>query len=136
MPASSTVENQPSKSLAVLLVEDESIVAMDTRDALEELGCRVIGWATTATDAERLAANYAPDVILMDVRLKGGVDGIETASRLRAWHRGPIIFVTGLADDAMRERVDLLPAAAILHKPYSRDQLRGALVWACGQSGI
>jgi CheY-like chemotaxis protein len=88
------VAEAPPLLLNVLLVEDESVVAEDVQDALEELGCRVIGWATTAADAERLAADHAPDVILMDVRLKGGVDGIEAAAHLRKGHDAPIIFAS------------------------------------------
>jgi CheY-like chemotaxis protein len=134
--AFSGIESRPTASLNILLVEDEAIVAMDTQDALEELGCRVVGWATTATDAEQLAARHAPDVILMDIRIKGGIDGIEAAARLRTWSTAPIVFVSGLLDDGMRERIRLTPSSAILRKPYSREELRSALVWACGQAGL
>ena len=67
---------------------------MDTQDALRELGCDVIGWATNAADAERLASVRIPDVILMDLRLKAGEDGIEAASRLRTRFNTPIVFVS------------------------------------------
>jgi CheY-like chemotaxis protein len=96
---------------------------------------RFIGWATNAADAERLAANHAPDVILMDVRLKGGVDGTEAAARLRKWHHVPIIFATGAMDDAMHERIGSVPSSSVLQRPYSLTQPQAALDWARGQAG-
>jgi CheY-like chemotaxis protein len=120
--------------LAVLLVEDETIVALATQDALEELGCEVVGCAASAAEAEQLAADHAPDVVLMDVRLKGPVDGVEAAIRLRAHHKAPIIFVTGLANGEMRQRMNQVSASAFLLKPFTDDDLRSALVWACGQA--
>lgn len=133
MPAPLVSEKLPPRSLTVLLVEDETIVALDAQDTVEELGCRVIGYATNAVDAERLAADQVPDLILMDIRINGSIDGIEAASRLRTWYKAPIIFVSGSVDDTLRERIGRMPFTAILHKPFSQEELRGALVWACGQ---
>lgn len=132
----SAVTSRRRKSLTVLLVEDEAIVALSTRDALEELGCQVVGWATSAAEAERLATSTPPDVVLMDIRLKGPLDGFEAAIRLRERHMAPIIFVTGLADDKILERISQVSPAAVLHKPFTRENLRGALVWARGQANF
>lgn len=126
------VSHRRRKSIAVLLVEDEAIVALATRDALQELGCQVVGWATSATEAERLAAATPPDVVLMDVRLKGNLDGIDAALRLRERHKAPIIFVTGLVQEELRERMSQASPAAILFKPYTQGDLRHALRLARG----
>lgn len=130
----SAVNSRPRASLTVLLVEDEAIVALSTRDALEELGCQVVGWATSAAEAERLAASTPPDVVLMDIRLKGPVDGLAAAVRLRERHQAPIVFVTGLADNETLGRINQVSPAAVLRKPFTREDLRGALVWARGQA--
>lgn len=130
----SAAKNRGSQPLAVLLVEDETIVALGTRDDLEQLGCEVVGWATSAEEAERLAADAWPDVVLMDVRLKGPVDGIEAAIRLRTRHDAPIIFITGLADTKIRDRINRVSPSALLQKPFTQADLRSALVWACAQS--
>lgn len=128
-----TLNNRRGRSLAVLLVEDESIDALSLRDALEELGCKVVGWALSATEAEGLAATSAPDVVLMDVGLKGSIDGIEASHRLRQRCTAPIIFVTGRPYKEIRERVSGVGFSAMLRKPFTDSELRSALVWACGQ---
>lgn len=121
------------RRLGVLLVEDDHIVALATQDALEELGCEVVGCAESAVEAERLAADRLPDVVLMDVRLKGPIDGIDAAMRLRTRHAAPIIFMTGLASEETLERLSRISMAAMLMKPFTDEQLRNALVWARGQ---
>lgn len=123
-------------SVAVLLVEDETLAALAMRDDLEELGCQVVGWAMSASDAERLAATTPPDIIVMDVRLKGQPDGVEAAIRLRERTRAPIIFVTGGVDVDTRERMRKVAPAAIVNKPLTQQDLAGALALACAEAGL
>jgi CheY-like chemotaxis protein len=117
----------------VLLVEDECRVAIVMQDSLEQLGCEVVGCAASAAEAEQLATESWPDVVLMDVGLKGPVDGIDAALRLRQHLAAPIIFVTGRPVNEIRERMGRVASSAMLRKPFTDDELRGALVWACGQ---
>ena len=64
----------------ILLVEDDQIIAWDLAERLKDLGYRVVGQAATGAEAVRLASDLRPDVILMDIRLKGDMDGIAAAA--------------------------------------------------------
>lgn len=84
-------------------------------------------WAISASDAERLAAATPPDLILMDICLKGERDGIEAAKRLREDHDAPIIFVTGIENPEVLARTRRVPRSDLLHKPFTGDDLRRSL---------
>jgi DNA-binding NarL/FixJ family response regulator len=120
-------KNGRGEPLGVLLVEDETLVADTLRDALEELGCDVVGWAISASDAERLAAATPPDVIFMDIRIKGWPDGIGTARRLRERCSAPIVFVTGIGSADTLERARQVSPAGLLQKPFTQDDIRRIL---------
>jgi len=78
----------------ILVVEDEAIVSADIQDRLQALGYEVAGSADTGADAIRLAAELKPDLILMDIMLKGDMMGTEAASRIRSQLQLPIIYLT------------------------------------------
>jgi CheY-like chemotaxis protein len=77
-----------------LIVEDEPLIALDLEDAMEELGFYVCGVAATEDRARSLAVSDQPDLVLMDVCLEGGREGIETARWLRKVCRTEVVFVT------------------------------------------
>ena len=111
----------------VLIVEDEFIVAFELKAALERLGYRVCGIASSGQAAIDYAERESPDCVLMDVSLKGEMDGIEAARHIRA--RGGIrsVFLSGYPTDEMTERVaDLRPIACFV-KPVEYEQLEAAL---------
>ena len=81
-----------------LIVEDELFVALDLEDAMVEMGFYVCGVAATQDRAYSLAASEQPDVVLMDVCLQGGQEGIEAARCLREACRAEVVFVTGDTD--------------------------------------
>lgn len=85
---------------SILIVEDESIVALDLQMRLTRLGYRVVGIAASGTEALQLAEQFQPDLTLMDIRLKGALDGIETAQALRQRLDAPIVYLTAYADEA------------------------------------
>ena len=76
----------------VFIVEDEVLVARDIKGRLEKLGYQVIGTAARGEDAVTRVLSERPDLILMDINLKGDMDGIEAADRIRAEADLPIIF--------------------------------------------
>ena len=82
----------------VLIVEDEQIVATELREIISSLGYRVVAAASTGLDALARTEETHPDLILMDIRIKGEMDGIETASKITARWDIPIIYVTAHAD--------------------------------------
>src|SRR5215471_12783696 len=74
----------PAKSARILVVEDEAVVALDVEDRLRRLGHEVVGTADSCATALALAEEVRPDLVLMDIALRDGADGIATAERLRA----------------------------------------------------
>jgi signal transduction histidine kinase len=111
----------------VLIVEDESIVAMELEEQLKRLGCHVIGPASTAAVALGLCEANVPDLALMDVRIEGPQDGIEVAQVLRQRFDVPVIYLTAHADGVTWERAKVTSPANYLLKPVGDDELKAAV---------
>ncbi|MBX3085606.1 MAG: response regulator [Anaerolineae bacterium] len=109
----------------ILIVEDESIVALDIRNKMRRKGHEVVGVVSNGQEAIGLATKMQPDVILMDVGLKGELDGIETASLLRSQYELtiPIIYLTAFADAATKQRAETTRPSAYLNKPFDEELL-------------
>lgn len=107
----------------ILVVEDVRFVARDIQDFLEDLGYSVPGLAATGEEAVRAAEELSPDLILMDIGLKGEMDGIEAAERIRSRFDVPIIYLTGQGDQATVERAKLTGPFAYLRKPLDEKDL-------------
>ncbi|HEX4351423.1 MAG TPA: response regulator, partial [Polyangiales bacterium] len=101
----------------VLIVEDERVVAKDLQRSLINLGYDVPTTAASADDAIRAASERCPDLVLMDIRIKGALDGIDTAGILRSRFDVPVIYLTAYADDATVERAKKTEPHAYLLKP-------------------
>jgi CheY-like chemotaxis protein len=115
------------KRTRILIVEDEAVVAMATAQILEILGYEVVGIVACHDDAVVCAAASVPDLLLMDIRLKGVVDGIDTAQVLIAQHGCRVIFVTGQSDKTTRERAEAIGPVGYLKKPFTPSQLGKAV---------
>lgn len=116
--------------MRVLVVEDESIIALDLRRRLDRLGHTVIGHARTGTAAVELALSGDPQIILMDIRLQGEMDGIEAAERIQAHKRVPVVFLSAHTDDDNLERVRLAGAYGFVLKPFDERELVVAMTLA------
>lgn len=116
--------NQP---LSILLVEDEGITGQDIKECLSTLGYEVIGWASEGQEAVTLAASLHPDLILMDVGLRGSMDGIEAARVIQLDAHVPIIFLTGFRDTDTLRRAVLTGPHGYLLKPFQDVELRSAI---------
>ncbi len=114
-------------SVKVMIVEDESIVAMELSSYVVELGYVVIGRVTNAVDGFRMMKREEPDIVLMDVRLKGDEDGITLAERIQAYRKTAIVYLTAFADDESLERAIATDPAAYLTKPFNRKELSASL---------
>ncbi len=112
-----------SSGARILIVEDEALVAMANAETLELGGCTVTGIAASHEEALAAAAADPPDIALMDIRLKGPVDGIDTARELKRRHGCRIVFCTGQGDRTTRERADAVGASGYLKKPFTPAQL-------------
>jgi diguanylate cyclase (GGDEF)-like protein len=123
-----STEGSPSKGrLSILVVEDEAIVAQDLCEFLRELEHDVVGVATRGRDAVQLAAQLSPDLIVMDVRLRGDMDGIQTAEAIHRQLHVPVIFLTGQTDAETLNRAVSTGPMAYLVKPFKDAELRGAI---------
>lgn len=113
----------PSRSLSVLLVEDEATAAATVCAAVGKLGHRLCGTASSETEAMAMVRQERPDVALIDVRLGGG-DGIAVARRLRNDSGIRSIFLSGYADHGVMERITETYPLGVVHKPFSAAQLK------------
>jgi two-component system, response regulator PdtaR len=102
----------------VLIVEDEIFIQLDLERELIAAGFTVVGITDTADDAVRLAARENPDVVLMDVRLRGTRDGVDAA--LEIWERLGIrsLFISGNIDQALMARAAAAEPLGFVHKPF------------------
>jgi two-component system, response regulator PdtaR len=114
----------------VLIVEDDALVAWSMCAVLAQAGLQVVGTAATADEAVRLADKTNPDLAILDIRIIGQRDGIETAMLLRQQSGLPVLFVTGEADPATRLRAADAEPVAYLLKPVSPDRLLQAIAFA------
>jgi CheY-like chemotaxis protein len=113
-----------SRTFRVLIVEDEAIVAADVESMLRRRGYEPVGTAATGREAIRQARERQPDIVLMDVRLRGDMSGTEAAKQIEAEQSVPVIYVTAFAE---RVRLQLPPGALCLAKPFTPAQLWGVL---------
>lgn len=111
----------------ILVVEDEAIVALDLATGLEKEGYCVVGTADSSEEAIELFRTNDVDIILMDINIIGGKDGIDTAVELLKIKQAPVIYLTALTDAPTIDRVKQTHPAAFLTKPYSIANVRIAI---------
>jgi CheY-like chemotaxis protein len=130
-PASKGEEYSTLAPPRILIVEDVLLVAWHLESLVLELGYEVCGLATDGQDAIEQAADVAANVVLMDVNLGEGMDGIEAARRIRETAPAAIVFVTAYNVPPYTERIEqAFPGAPLLAKPVTRESLRAAIVAA------
>ena len=117
----------PAEKVNILIVEDESIVALDLASGLEHDGYNIVGIADNAEEAQQLFNDNEVDIILMDVNIIGDKDGIDTAIEILKQKAVPIIYLTAFTDAATIERIKKTHPAAFLSKPYSLTNVRIAI---------
>lgn len=114
----------------ILIVEDEPVTAEDLQYILENAGYEVTGIAATGKSAVEQVAKDEPGLILMDIRLKGKIDGIEAADIIHSNHQIPIIYLTAYADRETLDRAKItLPYGYIL-KPFEKNSIKAAVEMA------
>ena len=113
--------------VCILIVEDERIVALDLARRLRQLGYTIAGLATSGIDAITQALTHHPDLVLMDLRLPGAVDGLEAAQFLRTHLNLPVLVVSGVTDATTLVRAHQISPAGVLAKPVEDHDLQSAL---------
>jgi CheY-like chemotaxis protein len=114
----------------VMVVEDERIVALHLRQQLVKLGYDVAEFAASGEQALRQVAAARPDLILMDIHIDGSLDGIETAARLPADDRIPVIYLTAYSEEATLERARATRPYGYLVKPFAERELHATIQMA------
>jgi two-component system, response regulator PdtaR len=111
----------------LILAEDEAIVAMATKMMLRDLSHELITVVSAAELAVTEVIKNDVDLVLMDIKLKGEMDGIQAAEEIRKTKNVPIIFITGNSDERTRQRISKIENSSILLKPVMIEDLRISL---------
>ncbi len=119
----------------ILIVEDEQITATDIEDTLTRFGYEVVGVAPNAQRAFEIARKQKAHLALMDIRLKGDIDGVDAACRLRADFDIPSIFLTAHADERTVERAREAEPLGYIVKPFHESELQAAIQMALFRAG-
>ncbi|WMW26366.1 response regulator [Methanolobus sediminis] len=127
---------EDAKDVKILVVEDESIIALNIKKKLKSFGYTVPAMATTGEEAIKMAEITFPDLILMDVRLKGDMDGIQTAEEIRKKFDIPIIFLTAYSDDKVLERAKKTEPYGYIVKPFKANDLKSNIEIALYRFGM
>ncbi|MGM4887248.1 sensor histidine kinase [Tardiphaga sp. 20_F10_N6_6] len=114
----------------VMVVEDDRIVARDISEQLGRIGHSVIGVTARGEAAVELAISNRPDLVLMDIRLEGDIDGIDAARQIRGRCQIPVVFLTAYADDETVRRASQAEPFGYLLKPFEDLQLRTVIEMA------
>jgi DNA-binding NarL/FixJ family response regulator len=115
------------KSISVLIVEDEIIIAMEAETELLSMGFHVVGMASSSEEAIEAAATCRPDVIIMDIHIQGRHDGIQLSKEIFAFYRPVIIFISAYNDDETREKIKSIQPHYFLPKPFSYEELMSVI---------
>jgi DNA-binding NarL/FixJ family response regulator len=118
------------RPLRILIVEDEILTADYTKYLLLEMGYEVCGHATNAAAAVRMADTYRPDLVLMDITLGRGEDGISAARRIGEQLGIRSLFVTAYGDRVTLDRVQTVNPLGVVLKPFDKERLRSAIAAA------
>ncbi|MFW5799380.1 MAG: HD-GYP domain-containing protein [Spirochaetota bacterium] len=114
----------------ILIVEDESIVGKDIKNTLEILGYEVSGIISTGEDAIEKAEEINPDLILMDIMLKGDIDGIEATKQITEKHNIPVIYLTAYSDENTLMKIQSTESYGYILKPFKEAELKTSIEMA------
>ena len=111
----------------ILVVEDESIVALDIQHRLHKLGYEVPTLVASGEDALKEVTASPPDLVLMDVMLAGSLDGVETAEIIRNQYNVPVVFLTAYSDDSTPQRAEVSGPLGYILKPFKEKELHSTI---------
>ena len=114
------------ENVRVMVVEDEGIVSIDIRNILKKLGYSVSAVAFSGEEAINKVKDHPTDLILMDIGLKGDIDGIQAAKKINKL-KIPVIFLSGFADENTLKKAQEAQPAAYLLKPINEDELKDTI---------
>ena len=130
-----TMDGYPMTGEKILIVEDNAIVALETKERLKRLGYTIAGVVGSGRDAISMARTAMPDMVLMDINLKGDIDGITVAEQIRTFCPAPVIYITAYANEEIKSRAMKTNPAAYLVKPFRELELYSTIEKAFKMSG-
>ncbi|MEX0647362.1 MAG: response regulator [Balneolaceae bacterium] len=117
------MKNNQKNTGRVLIVEDDTLLSMVEERLIVRLGYKVVGKATTGKEAIDKVKSLQPDIIIMDLSLKGSMDGIETMDEISTFSDVPVIYLSGSTDKHDKERAKKTNAVDFLMKPVSASEM-------------
>lgn len=111
----------------ILIVEDEPILALELKEDLQDMGFSVSEVVADGDMVLHAFLRNKPDVVLMDIKLHGFRDGIDSASQIRGFYKTPIIYLSSFAEIEVKERLGRTAPYAYLQKPYELPRLHQAI---------
>ena len=115
---------------SIILVEDEIIVAADVKNRLENMGYSVLGIFDNGEEAIQKAGELKPNLVLMDIVLKGEMDGIDAAQNIRELYDIPIIYLTAYSDEKTLQRAKVTEPFGYVLKPFEDREIQSAIEMA------
>lgn len=125
-----------ARAPTILIVEDEAVVALDLLEQIQEMGYAVCGTVNNGAEAITAAWRWRPSLVLMDIVIKGPIDGIEAATDIGRGLHIPVVFLTAYSDLDTVERAALSAPYGYLTKPFQPDELRAAIEIALFKSAM
>jgi len=111
----------------ILIVEDENIIALDIRSMLEDLGYMVSAIVSSGEESIQKASKMKPDLVLMDIKLKGSIDGVSAGQEIYKQFHIPIVYLTAYSDQATIKRINNGKngnGSTVINKPFDEGELR------------
>jgi CheY-like chemotaxis protein len=109
---------------SIMVVEDEGVVSIDVRNILKRAGYHIAAVAFLGEEAVQKAKDSRPDLVLMDIGLKGKINGIEAAIQIRDRFQIPVVFLTGFADEITRTKAEEATPSGFIIKPINEEELQ------------
>jgi two-component system, response regulator PdtaR len=114
----------------IMIVEDDKIISMEMRLRLKNMGYDVVAVVTNGMDAIQVATEKTPDVVIMDIKLEGYMDGIQAADRIHFLLDIPIVFLTAYTDDVTYQRAKETEPFGFIAKPFDEQVFKSSLDYA------
>ena len=127
------MEHTAETRACILIVEDERIIARDVETALEDLGYEIVGVASSGAEALAALGSKVADIVLMDIKIRGDMDGIQTAEQIKTRFRLPIIYLTAHTDRSTLERARASQPFGYIVKPFKIGDMKIAIEAALRQ---
>lgn len=129
-------EHSARREPRVLIVEDETLIAEELKERLERYGFCVIGAVDTGDEGIQIAISEVPDLVLMDIRLKGEKDGVQAATEIRRQVDVPVVYLTAYSDRITLERAKHTNPYGYVLKPFHERELQVTLELAMHRHSV